>query len=119
MLQNVAANRRMSSIADRTTRTRRPRLPVPNLRQTLDKYLLSVTPLLQEDARKGGEPFSEAYSRRKVWADEFEVGIGKEVQERLIGQSFRIPVTIPSDKASDSTGPGLPEQLAGGQFLAA
>ena len=62
-----------------------PRLPVPPLRKTLDRYLKSIEPFLLEDEANGGQPFSESYALRAKWADEFEQGIGKECQERLIG----------------------------------
>jgi hypothetical protein len=64
-----------------------PRLPVPDLRQTLDRYLTSLTPLLLEDERRGGMQFEDAYALRRKWANEFESGIGQVLQERLIGPS--------------------------------
>ncbi|KAF8525799.1 acyltransferase ChoActase/COT/CPT [Hysterangium stoloniferum] len=59
------------------------RLPVPPLRRTLDKYLKSIAPLLQEDAANGGPPYQEEMSKRLQWANEFENGIGCVLQERL------------------------------------
>ncbi|KAL0574990.1 hypothetical protein V5O48_006978 [Marasmius crinis-equi] len=61
-----------------------PRLPVPELRKTLDKYLKSLEPFLLEDAARGGKPFDDALAVRAKWADEFCAGIGKKCQERLI-----------------------------------
>jgi len=66
----------------------RGRLPVPPLRQTLDRYLTSLEPFLHEDESRGGMPFRQAYSLRQKWADEFENGIGKTLQERLVGSSI-------------------------------
>ncbi|KAF9560486.1 carnitine acetyltransferase [Agrocybe pediades] len=62
----------------------RARLPVPPLRQTLDRYLTSLEPFLHEDEAKGGMPFKRAYALREKWATDFENGIGKTLQERLV-----------------------------------
>ncbi|KAG2018014.1 carnitine acetyl transferase [Coprinopsis cinerea AmutBmut pab1-1] len=61
-----------------------PRLPVPELRKTLDKYLASLEPFLLEDEKRGGMSYQSGYTLRKKWADEFEQGIGKVLQDRLI-----------------------------------
>lgn len=60
-----------------------PRLPVPDLHQTIQKYLTSVEPFLREDADRGGAPFEQAMETRRRWAENFENGIGKICQERL------------------------------------
>ncbi|KXN88606.1 Carnitine O-acetyltransferase, mitochondrial [Leucoagaricus sp. SymC.cos] len=60
-----------------------PRLPVPDLRKTLDKYLTSIEPFLRESERSS-QGFSAAYQLRKQWADEFYSGIGSVLQERLV-----------------------------------
>ncbi|KAH9983330.1 acyltransferase ChoActase/COT/CPT [Russula compacta] len=52
-----------------------PRLPVPNLHQTLSKYLQSLVPLLQEDEARGGALWQPALQERRRWADEFERGL--------------------------------------------
>ncbi|KAF8653605.1 hypothetical protein AX16_003849 [Volvariella volvacea WC 439] len=62
----------------------RPRLPVPDLTKTLQKYLTSLEPFLLEDEARGGMPYSDAYALRRKWASEFESGIGRVCQERLI-----------------------------------
>lgn len=62
-----------------------PRLPVPDLHQTLQRYLSSIEPLLLEDARHGGAPFDETYQQRKLWVEDFEKGVGQICQERLHG----------------------------------
>ncbi|KAJ7030394.1 acyltransferase ChoActase/COT/CPT [Mycena alexandri] len=61
-----------------------PRLPVPDLRKTLDRYLRSIEPFLLEDEAHGGLPFDTSYSLRAKWADEFATGVGKLCQERLL-----------------------------------
>ncbi|KAF8638322.1 hypothetical protein AX17_002342 [Amanita inopinata Kibby_2008] len=60
-----------------------PRLPIPDLRQTLDRYLASLEPLLLQNEAKGGMSYSSAYALRVKWAGEFEQGIGKVLQDRL------------------------------------
>lgn len=61
-----------------------PRLPVPELRKTLDKYLAALEPFLREDEKRGGMPYQSGLSLRQKWADEFERGIGKVLQDRLV-----------------------------------
>ncbi|KAH7913563.1 acyltransferase ChoActase/COT/CPT [Hygrophoropsis aurantiaca] len=61
-----------------------PRLPVPELRKTLDKYLLSIQPFLLEDEANGGPSFTSSYTKRLKWAEEFETGMGRNCQQRLI-----------------------------------
>ncbi|EGN98888.1 hypothetical protein SERLA73DRAFT_54801 [Serpula lacrymans var. lacrymans S7.3] len=63
---------------------RLPRLPVPDLRKTLDRYLKSLQPLLKEDEARGGLPFELSYKKRLEWAAEFEEGIGRTCQRRLL-----------------------------------
>lgn len=71
---------RLSSTSTHTL----PRLPVPDLRKTLDKYLTSIEPFLRQSVSTP-EDFSAAYQLRKKWADDFHAGIGRELQERLVG----------------------------------
>ncbi|KAJ6576609.1 acyltransferase ChoActase/COT/CPT [Mycena vulgaris] len=61
-----------------------PRLPVPELRKTLDRYLRSIEPFLLEDEAHGGLPFHTAYTLRAKWADEFAAGVGQLCQDRLL-----------------------------------
>ncbi|KAH8099965.1 acyltransferase ChoActase/COT/CPT [Cristinia sonorae] len=60
-----------------------PRLPVPDLRLTLQRYLVSIEPLLREDAERGGPAFEPALEQRRRWVEDFENGLGKLCQERL------------------------------------
>jgi hypothetical protein len=73
------------------TRRRLSRLPVPPLRQTLDRYLRSVEPFLLEDEARGGTPFASSYALRAQWARSFENGIGRLCQDRLLGKYFFPP----------------------------
>lgn len=61
------------------------RLPVPPLRNTLDKYLQSIKPFLLQDDLRGVSAFDSGYEQRVQWAKEFETGIGATLQARLIG----------------------------------
>lgn len=70
-----------------------PRLPIPPLRKTLDRYLASIQPLLLEDELRTGTPFNSAYDRRVKWAEEFEKGLGSVCQERLHGLSRLCPAS--------------------------
>ncbi|GAA5914862.1 hypothetical protein JCM6882_007824 [Rhodosporidiobolus microsporus] len=65
-----------------------PRLPVPTLASSLDKYIRSLRPLLLEQARsegKGSDWVEEQLGRRREWAKDFErdKGLGRILQERL------------------------------------
>ncbi|KAF9267867.1 carnitine acetyltransferase [Marasmius fiardii PR-910] len=80
---NSAASGTQSASAT-TARPILPRLPVPDLRKTLDKYLKSLEPFLLEDAIREGINFKDAFALRAKWADDFFIGIGKNCQERLI-----------------------------------
>ena len=65
-----------------------PRLPVPDLRKTLHRYLESIKPFLREDEARGHAPFDVSYAKRVQWADDFEKGIGSLCQRKLHGVSF-------------------------------
>ena len=80
---------RLSSRAYSATASRPPilpRLPVPDLHQTLSKYLQSLVPLLQEDEARGRTPWRSALQERQRWMDKFEKGLGAKCQERLRGK---------------------------------
>ncbi|KAI0367761.1 acyltransferase ChoActase/COT/CPT [Pilatotrama ljubarskyi] len=70
--------------ASRTSIPSLPRLPVPDLHKTLQKYLQSLEPFLQEDEARGGTDFNTAYAARQQLANDFENGIGRLCQERLL-----------------------------------
>jgi hypothetical protein len=83
---------------------------VPELHQTLSKYLQSLIPLLQEDEARGGPSWQSALQERQRWADEFERGLGAKCQERLYGESVEHPRVAPSEsltraKALDKASP--------------
>ena len=69
-----------------------PRLPVPPLRSTLDKYLQSIKPFLLQDNLRGVSTFDSAYEQRVQWAKEFETGIGATLQARLVGTRCFLPI---------------------------
>ncbi|ORX49514.1 acyltransferase ChoActase/COT/CPT [Hesseltinella vesiculosa] len=54
-----------------------PKLPVPALQATMQKYLKSVRPLLND----------EDYKQTEQWTKEFESGIGGKLQERLLARA--------------------------------
>ncbi|KAG9120383.1 hypothetical protein FRC07_004145, partial [Ceratobasidium sp. 392] len=58
-----------------------PKLPVPKLRSTIDRYLKSLEPLIAE---AGEANAATEMRKRQQLADEFENGIGKLAQARLI-----------------------------------
>lgn len=68
-----------------SSRARLPRLPVPDLHQTLQRYLKSLEPFLLEDERHGGPTYASALAQRTQWAADFENGLGRVLQSRLQG----------------------------------
>ncbi|GAA6010965.1 hypothetical protein JCM11491_005885 [Sporobolomyces phaffii] len=63
-----------------------PRLPVPPLPATLDKYVTSLKPFLLDQAAREGENehwVEGELAKRKALASDFEAGLGKVLQERL------------------------------------
>ncbi|GAA5949166.1 hypothetical protein JCM3765_003314 [Sporobolomyces pararoseus] len=63
-----------------------PRLPVPPLPATLDKYVTSLKPFLLDQAEKEGENeqwVENELAKRRELAKDFESGLGKVLQERL------------------------------------
>jgi Choline/Carnitine o-acyltransferase len=74
-------------LAATTRKEHRVRLPVPLLRQTIDAYLESLEPFLEDLSKKSGRSKEDLASERKLWADDFEKGVGKLCQDRLLGQN--------------------------------
>ena len=68
-----------------------PRLPVPDLRATMDRYLRSLEPFLLEDAARNGAPFDAAQASHADLADSFVRGWGRQCQARLMGMSLFLP----------------------------
>ncbi|KAA1467647.1 acyltransferase ChoActase/COT/CPT [Dentipellis sp. KUC8613] len=81
---SAALSRQKSTNVDRKSRMNLPRLPVPDLRRTLDRYIQSLKPFLLEDEARGGPSYESALERRVHWAREFEEGVGAVAQDRLI-----------------------------------
>ncbi|OJA19464.1 hypothetical protein AZE42_10737 [Rhizopogon vesiculosus] len=68
-----------------------PRLPVPDLRKTLHRYLQSIQPFLREDEARGHTLFDVSYAKRVQWADDFEKGVGRLCQRKLHELDARSP----------------------------
>ena len=68
-----------------STRAHLARLPVPDLQQTLQRYLKSIEPFLREEESHGGASYDNALALRTQWAEDFEKGLGSICQTRLQG----------------------------------
>lgn len=65
-----------------------PRLPVPPLEASLEKYIKSLRPFLLDQAAKEGENqhwVEKELDKRREMAKDFERGLGRVLQERLKG----------------------------------
>lgn len=60
----------------------------------MDRYLKSLEPVLEQNEETGGESKEAALKARQEWAKEFEDGLGKSLQQRLIG-------TLPSSTENE------------------
>ncbi|KAH7884455.1 acyltransferase ChoActase/COT/CPT [Phlebopus sp. FC_14] len=60
-----------------------PRLPIPDLRKTMEKYLQSIQPLLLYDEANGGAPFSQSYAHQQSLVESFLTFPGPLAQARL------------------------------------
>ncbi|PSS19950.1 hypothetical protein PHLCEN_2v3123 [Hermanssonia centrifuga] len=85
--EKLVISRPCSSTA--APKARLPRLPVPDLAHTLERYVKSLEPFILEDESRGGTPFKEAYDLRSRWAEDFKNGVGQVCQERLKGLFIR------------------------------
>lgn len=72
-----------------------PGLPIPSLNSSLDRYLKSLRPILQQKALKEGkkdieESVEKELKIRENWCKDFSKnqGLGITLQERLKGKSF-------------------------------
>lgn len=66
-----------------------PRLPVPPLDKSLERYIKSLRPLLLQQALQDGtgeESVEAGIKQRQEWAEDFETGLGRLLQERLKGE---------------------------------
>ncbi|WFD43869.1 carnitine O-acetyltransferase [Malassezia psittaci] len=65
-----------------------PRLPVPPLSQSLDRYLQSLVPFLKQKEEMGelpaGSTAASELDKRRKWADELLNGLGPTLNQRLI-----------------------------------
>ena len=69
-----------------------PRLPVPTLAASLERYVKSLRPILLQRALAAGKDEQSVeleVQQRKIWAADFmkQGGLGATLQERLHGQS--------------------------------
>jgi hypothetical protein len=71
-----------------STKARLPRLPIPELHKTLTRYITSLEPFILEDEANGAAKHEDARVLREQWAEDFEHGLGKVLQERLQGASL-------------------------------
>ncbi|KAF8529840.1 acyltransferase ChoActase/COT/CPT [Gautieria morchelliformis] len=83
-IQRNTVSMRSATVGSSEARILSRRLPVPPLRQTLDKYVKSLVPFLREDEARGGPSFAAEMDRQVKLATEFEHGIGSTLQERLM-----------------------------------
>jgi hypothetical protein len=68
-----------------------PKLPVPKLRSTLNRYLKSLEPIIAEAS---GSNATVEMQRRVKMAEEFENGIGRLAQARLIGEQTSTSIVL-------------------------
>lgn len=66
-----------------------PRLPLPSLEQTFDKYLKSISPLIRQQHDQGkleGATVEQELQKRRQWISDFvkQGGLGPKLQQRLI-----------------------------------
>lgn len=67
----------------RSVMSQLPRLPVPDIKRTLDGYLRSIQPVLLADEHSGGPPFAAAHARQQALVHAFLDGPARRAQARL------------------------------------
>ncbi|PKI84383.1 hypothetical protein MVES_001602 [Malassezia vespertilionis] len=63
-----------------------PRLPIPDLKASIEKYLVSLEPILKQKEELGelsGSSASAELAKRRAWADELLAGVGPKLMQRL------------------------------------
>ncbi|KIK80431.1 hypothetical protein PAXRUDRAFT_833536 [Paxillus rubicundulus Ve08.2h10] len=65
-------------------RAKLPRLPIPDLQKTMDRYLRSIQPVLLADEHAGGPSFSTSYARQQALVSAFLASPGPLAQARLL-----------------------------------
>lgn len=67
------------------------RLPVPHLKDTLQKYLVSLEPFLLEDDAASISPYDKAREKVQHCLADFESGLGQDLQARLLALEKESP----------------------------
>ena len=62
-----------------------PKLPVPPLGASLERYVRSLEPVLVQQHAGNVERARAELRQREEWANDFEATLGRRLQERLIG----------------------------------
>lgn len=68
-----------------------PRLPIPELAATFERYLKSISPILRQKEAQGqldGSTAQKELDKRRQWIADFlkEGGLGRTLQQRLVGE---------------------------------
>lgn len=64
-----------------------PRLPIPNLEKTVNRYLRTIEPFLENIAHRDGVSVDVVREQKRKLAEDFIIpgGLGRKLQERLHG----------------------------------
>jgi hypothetical protein len=63
-----------------------PRLPLPSLAETMENYLKSLNPWIEEETSAQGTSKDAAIAQRRKWADDFAAGVGGKLHAKLQGK---------------------------------